>query len=46
LKRGRRHAAGTLPSVVTSRTLTSLFEAPIRVRRAPRTGAFTATVKV
>jgi iron complex transport system ATP-binding protein len=46
LKRGRRHASGTLPSVVTSRTLTSLFDAPIRVRRDRRSGAFTASVTV
>jgi iron complex transport system ATP-binding protein len=46
LKRGRRHASGALPSVVTSRTLTSLFDAPIRVRRDRRSGAFTASVTV
>lgn len=46
LKRGRRHTAGPLASVVTSRTLSSLFDAAIRVRRDRRTGGYAASVNV
>jgi iron complex transport system ATP-binding protein len=46
LKQGRRHAAGPLDAVVTSRMLSSLFDAPIKVRRTRRTGAYMASVEV
>jgi len=44
LKRGRVHAVGDVTAVVTSRTMSSLFDASIRIRR--NRGRFQAAVDV